>query len=248
MHAEPPAPARPARSAADSRKAARRRRRKRGWSRLYTGIAASVLAGIMRAVGATLRVRHHGGDPETLLAHHRVAACWHRSFLVGACVFRDRGFAVPVSRSRDGDFAVDVMTRLGWARPPRGSSNRAARTVLRELVRAVKEGQPVILLSDGPLGPARRSKPGIVGLARMTGEAIVPVALSARPSFRLGSWDRTIVALPFARVAMFYGEPIRVPPASAGDGDITEKVRQELDCALNELADAADRALGLEPD
>lgn len=248
MQSERPASDRPPRPSASSRKAAARRRRKRGWSRLYTGIVASFLAGFMRAIGATLRVRHYGGDPETLLARHRVGACWHRSFLVGACVFRDRGFAVPVSRSRDGDFAVEVMTRLGWARPPRGSSNRAARTVLRELVRAVKSGQPVILLSDGPLGPARRSKPGIVGLARMTGEDIVPVAVSARPSFRLGSWDRTIVALPFARVAMFYGEPIRVPPASAGDGDLTEKIRQELDCALNELADAADRTLGLDPD
>jgi lysophospholipid acyltransferase (LPLAT)-like uncharacterized protein len=158
-------------------------------------------------------------------------------------VFRDRGFTAPVSRSRDGDFAVDVMQRLGWSAPPRGSSSRGASRLLLDMVRRVDAGARLVLLPDGPLGPARQAKPGVVALARLTGSAVVPISMAARPALRVRSWDRTILPLPFARVACCYGAPLEVPPDA--DDAALESARKALERELDRLAAAAEAELGI---
>lgn len=224
------------------------RSRRRRWLRslgVSTRVVPALLAGVFRLVAVTLRVRQVGGDDRTLESRHRLAASWHQGLLVGACVFRDRGFTVPVSRSRDGDLAVAVMTRLGWSPPPRGSSSRGGSTLLREMVRRVERGDAIVMLPDGPRGPARRAKPGVVALARLTGRAIVPVGISARPRIRFGSWDETLLPLPFARVVCCYGEPIAV--SAEADGDALERARTALERELDRLTEAAEAELGISP-
>jgi hypothetical protein len=99
------------------------------------------------------------------------------------------------------------------------------------------------MLTDGPRGPARRSKIGVVGLARLTGVPITPFVLSARPRLRLRSWDRTLLPMPFARVVCRFGEPIAVPRDA--DPEREEQLCRELDRELGRLTDAADASLGL---
>jgi lysophospholipid acyltransferase (LPLAT)-like uncharacterized protein len=98
------------------------------------------------------------------------------------------------------------------------------------------------VISDGPLGPARRSKPGTVALARLSGVPVVPVACSARPALRFASWDGTLLPLPFARVECAYGQPLPVP----GDADDAQlaALRDRLDAEMNRLTDALDARLG----
>jgi lysophospholipid acyltransferase (LPLAT)-like uncharacterized protein len=100
----------------------------------------------------------------------------------------------------------------------------------------------VAVLPDGPRGPARVAKPGVVALASAAGASLVPVAVAARPCLRFGSWDRVMLPLPFARVHCVYGSPIHLPKRS-DDADV-ERWRGELGAALDRLTDAADQALG----
>jgi hypothetical protein len=206
-----------------------------------------LVAGVMRILAATWRVRVEGEDP---LApgppHGRLGALWHGSVLVAVGVYRDSGVCVPVSRSADGDLIVAVIERLGLGEPPRGSSRSGAVSVLRRMVRLVREGRVVAVLTDGPLGPARVSKRGIVQVARLAQVPIVPVALSARPCVRIGSWDRMLLPLPFARVLCRYGDPIQVPPDAKGER--LEALRRALDVRLELLTSATERALGRAPD
>ena len=92
------------------------------------------------------------------------------------------------------------------------------------------------LQTDGPRGPARVSKPGIVALARLSGVAITPVAFSVRPCLRFRSWDRTLLPLPFARIVCHYGAPIEVP--SDADEEMEEALRRRLDEQLEALSRA----------
>jgi len=208
---------------------------------------APVIALVLRSLAATWRVRVEGEDP---FAEGRLegglGALWHRGVVVAAALYRDTGICVPVSRSADGDLIVGVMKRLGLGESPRGSSRSGAVSVLRNLVRLVTAGRVVAVLTDGPLGPARVSKPGVLQVARLAGVPIVPVGLSARPCVRIRSWDRMLVPLPFARVLCRYGEPLAVP--SGAEGERLEAVRRALDARLDALTADADRALGLVPD
>jgi lysophospholipid acyltransferase (LPLAT)-like uncharacterized protein len=206
-------------------------------------LMAWLLGTLLRGLAVTWRVRFQGSDPlADGEAGARLGALWHRNILIGAGVWRDRGLCIPISRSRDGDLVSAVILRLGFATPPRGSSNRAGSRVFRELVRRIRDDADVVVISDGPLGPARRSKPGTVALARLSGVPVVPVACSARPALRFASWDGTLLPLPFARVECAYGQPLPVP----GDADDAQlaALRDRLDAEMNRLTDALDARLG----
>jgi lysophospholipid acyltransferase (LPLAT)-like uncharacterized protein len=140
---------------------------------------------------------------------------------------------------------VALMRHLGLGRPPRGSSRRGGVSLLRELVRVVRDGGLVAIMPDGPVGPARVAKSGVIEVARLTGEPIVPVALSARPCLRFRSWDRMLLPPPFARVVCRYGEPLPVAPRARGPE--REVLRAALDAQLDAMTDALDGELGMAP-
>jgi lysophospholipid acyltransferase (LPLAT)-like uncharacterized protein len=235
--------------APDAAGAAPTRRRRRTAKRLLrtTGTLLAPLAALLlRALARTWRVRIEGPDPFAVQPpSRRLAAVWHRNVLVAAGVFRDTGVCVPVSRSADGDAVVALMRHLGLGPPPRGSSRRGGVSLLRELVRVVRGGGLVAVMPDGPVGPPRVAKPGVIEVARLTGEPIVPVALSARPCLRFRSWDRMLLPPPFARVVCRYGEPLSV--GARARGPEREALCAALDAQLDALTDALDRELGLGP-
>ncbi len=205
-----------------------------------------LVALLLRVLGASWRVRTEGPDPFASGERPLLGALWHRSFLAAAVLFRDRDAVVMVSRSRDGDAIEAVLRRLGYAASPRGSSSRGASTALRQQLELVSEGRIGALLCDGPRGPARHAKPGVLALARGTGAPLYPLAIAARPALRLSSWDRTLVPLPFARVLCLYGEPLRVP-GDAGPSEL-EDARLRLERDLDRLMAEADARLGLPPE
>lgn len=212
--------------------------RRRAW---WLPWAGRLVARLLRILGATWRVRVLGSDPFTDCPGPFVGALWHESVFLAGHFFRDRGIVVMVSRSRDGDAIDAVLSRLGFAPSARGSSSRGGAGALRQQVEAVLAGRAGAILVDGPRGPARKAKPGIVRLAQAAGAVIQPVVLRARPAYRFGSWDGTILPAPFARVVVAYGERIPVPAAEAVDQDA---FALRIEAALAALEQTAETALG----
>lgn len=197
----------------------------------------------LRILGSTWRVEVEGPDPFAAGPGPHLGAFWHRNALIAAFLFRDKGFSVPVSRSRDGDLITQLLLGLGYTMPPRGSSSRGGAAALRALARQVEQGTTISIQTDGPRGPARVSKHGMVSLARRTGRPISPLAFSARPCFQFESWDGTLLPLPFARVLCNFGPAIEVPRDAEPEEE--EAIRLVLDRELNRLTDEADTRYGL---
>jgi lysophospholipid acyltransferase (LPLAT)-like uncharacterized protein len=212
-------------------------RRYRAWI-AFVGFAGALF---IRALGRTWRITSEGPDP-FVAGEPILGALWQQGLLVAAYHFRGRGVAVPVSQSRDGELIDAVLRRLGFAASPRGSSSRGGTALLRSLIRLTREGTVVAVLPDGPRGPARQAKPGVVALAGATGVGLVPVGLAARPAIRFGSWDRALLPLPFARVHCRYGAPLRVPKKS----DDLEAHCRALEASLDRETEIAERALGVQ--
>jgi lysophospholipid acyltransferase (LPLAT)-like uncharacterized protein len=192
----------------------------------------------IRALGATWRLESAGAVPARAPF---VLVAWHQGVLVAAYALRDRGLWVPLSLSRDGELAERALRRLGFSRSPRGSSSRGASALLREMIRRVRAGESGGVLPDGPRGPAFEAKPGVLALASATGAQLVPVGVAATRVRRLGSWDRAVVPLPFARVRVVYGNPFEVPKgASAAQ---LEEFRRQLTLSLHALDREAQESL-----
>jgi lysophospholipid acyltransferase (LPLAT)-like uncharacterized protein len=207
-----------------------------------TGFAFAVL---LRLLGATWRVRVVGDDP---FARGPVAlgATWHRDALMAAWFFRDRGFLAAVSLSPEGNMFDEALRFMGFAPSARGSNSRGAQGLLRQMIRGVRAGRTVAVLPDGPHGPPRRAKPGIVAVAATCGVPILPAAFAADRSLANRNWDGTRVPLPFARIVCCFGEPLAVPRDR--DPDARAKALAELERRLDAARADADRLLGLEPD
>jgi lysophospholipid acyltransferase (LPLAT)-like uncharacterized protein len=130
------------------------------------------------------------------------------------------------------------MAMRGWlkgcgmepvALPRDGDGNPVA--ALKHMARALKEGWRVGIAPDGPHGPARVLRPGALWLARISGKPLVVVGAAARPAVHFPRWDRQLVPLPRAKVAVVYGEPILIERDTEIDEALRLQVTEALDAA-----------------
>ena len=207
-----------------------------------------IAAVAVRALGATLRLTEQGLDSMQELWATRqplIYAAWHGRILMipwlNVRLVRTRGartVRVLTSRSDDGELVARWVARFGLS-VVRGSSSRGGAEALRALAAAVRAGQDVAVVPDGPRGPRERLQAGLVVLAAATGAPVVPLAFAARPARRLASWDRFLVPLPFARAAVVFGAATIVLR-----GADRERARVDLERALQDVTEAADRLVG----
>ena len=212
-------------------------------NRIALAVLGRLGAWLLRSIGSTWRIASEGTLPPGPGEMPVLGAFWHQHILIAAFVFRDRQYGVPVSRSRDGELIAAVLGHLGYAPLPRGSSSRGGATALWALMRMVKNGTTVSIQTDGPRGPAQKSKPGIVALARLTGAPIVPVGFSATPGLRFRSWDRTLLPLPFARVRCVFAPRIQVRRDADSKAEVA--ALRQLDREFDRLTTAMDARVRL---
>jgi len=184
---------------------------------------------LMHLIGLSLRIKEEGRSewgPRGRQAEPPLWALWHETILMSVWYHRDQDVHVMISASRDGELISTVARFMGYV-PVRGSSSRGGREALNELVGHLKEGKRCAITPDGPRGPRREVKAGVLNLARMTGAPVVPFAFEAEHCWRLKSWDRFIIPRPFSRAVFVYGEPIRVP--RRGGEEYLKKIQKEMD-------------------
>lgn len=166
---------------------------------------------------------------------------WHQSMVVLAYSHRNDGIQILMSTSRDGLLLAEICKCLGNG-AVYGSSSRGGRQALKDLGARVAEGRNVAFAVDGPRGPRGRVKMGAAALASISGRPLLPVAVSARPRRFLGSWDRTLLPLPGARVRLRVGEPILV--SREGGREAVAEASALLETRIAALTEQLDREMG----
>lgn len=164
---------------------------------------------------------------------------WHQRQVFFTYTHRGEPAHVLVSRSKDGEMIAQTM-RLSRIGAVRGSSSRRAAGAARELTAILDRGEAVGITPDGPKGPAREVKPGVLYLAQKTGAMILPISNAVSNSLEFKkAWDRFHVPLPFSRAAVVYGEPIAV-----AEGDDLEQKARVLKARLDAITEEADALVG----
>jgi hypothetical protein len=202
--------------------------------RFSLAIVPPLYVGIARLWFATCRltVRDAQYLDQAMAQGAIIVPFWHYSILYVLYHLRQYPGVALVSASRDGEFIARIAQRLDFA-TVRGSSHRQGVQALKGLLRAMKEGRHVGLVADGSQGPARRAQPGSVFLASKTGAPLLPIAWAADRCKIFGSWDRTVLPLPFCRIIMRWGRPMHVPKNLDDEG--IEQYRLLLEEKMNEL-------------
>jgi hypothetical protein len=210
-----------------------------GWlARLF----GHLMALYVRLVARTARF---SGPPVS--QQQMILAIWHESNLVTAAaayrlwhdnkavVFSTRGFRGIVMNTMLAKIGSGVVTLPD---PDAGRQAEAA-SLARTMARIGQSGWNLVIACDGPLGPYRVAKPGVLIVARESGLAVQPWALAIRPHVRLnGRWDRHLVPLPFGRIRVYEGRPMEVGPR-----DRLKPLLAELQAELDRVAALADRRM-----
>ena len=130
---------------------------------------------------------------------------WHNRLFIAADLYRrfrkgKRLYAL-VSASKDGAWLAAFFEVVGL-RTVRGSSSRFGREALHSLAEKLRQGGDIGITPDGPRGPCYELKGGGVILARKTGAGTILVGLRFTNAWRLASWDRFYLPLPFSRIQL----------------------------------------------
>jgi lysophospholipid acyltransferase (LPLAT)-like uncharacterized protein len=79
------------------------------------------------------------------------------------------------------------------------------------MIRNIDDNTHLGITPDGPRGPRRSLKPGVVMIASQSGLAIVPAGIGFVRAWRFTSWDRFALPCPGSTMVGVVGEPIYVP-------------------------------------
>ena len=206
--------------------------------RLLYELAVPLALGLMRLWWFTCRVVRVEGvanlDEALARAPSLVPCYWHQHQLYCAKFLveqRGRGLTVGwlISPSVDGELGAMIVRRVGGV-VIRGSSTHTGARALRDYYHAlVKQDVSPIITPDGPRGPRFKFKPGALLLAQMSGRPILPMAYAASHAWLI-KWDKFVIPMPFARIAIAIGPPCYVPRAIDGRtlGELQRRMEQEL--------------------
>lgn len=143
-----------------------------------------------------------------------IYAFWHQQQAFFTVSHRGDNMTVLISKSKDGEIIAQTIRLCCGVIAVRGSSSRGGSDAVRSLVTALESGLDLGITPDGPKGPARQVKSGVLFLARKLAVPILPVSCAQSNGFVFTkSWDRFTLPMPFGRLAVVYGEPIYVGPS-----------------------------------
>jgi lysophospholipid acyltransferase (LPLAT)-like uncharacterized protein len=136
------------------------------------------------------------------LSKHSIFCMWHESWWSYFVVFlRYRSPHAMISHPAAYMKPVHIVFRLmGLNRLLLGSSGEEGRRALNDLAQLVRQGWSTTISPDGPYGPARVLKKGVLHLALQSGAPIAPLTISASRFIPWPSWDSERFPLPFSRI------------------------------------------------
>jgi len=209
--------------------------------KLVNWLVAGCIVWFCRALFLTVRIRFREADPRTNpytgSGPPVIYGVWHDAMIYSIFGGRHLRTVALVSKHQDGSFLARGLAMLGIG-IVRGSSGRSGAGAMRELL-SLPEDRSVVFTPDGPRGPRRRLKPGMIFLAARSGRAVVPSGFAAVHSWRIrGSWTDLEFPMPFTTVYFLLGEPINVSADATPESVAAAETRlqSEMDRLMDDAA------------
>lgn len=116
-----------------------------------------------------------------------------------------------------------------------GASGHDGKAALQKVLNRLSEGWSTFLTPDGPKGPLKVAKNGVLIMSLKTGTPIIPIRFQLKKAWRLRSWDRKRYPPFFSTLVIIYGTPRIVTKANF------EEVRKQIS---EEMSDAMEYVKG----
>ncbi len=106
---------------------------------------------------------------------------------------------------------IHVMKKLiGIQELAYGASGHDGKKALKQVLDRLSTGWSTFLTPDGPKGPIRKLKNGVLLMSLKTGTPIIPMSFQVAGNWRINSWDKKRYPPFFSTLKIIYGQPVVV--------------------------------------
>lgn len=158
---------------------------------------------------------------------------------------RKKPHAIMISQSKDGNAVAyagvwhKFISVRGSATNRQKKKDKGGLRALIKSAQVIKAGSMFCITPDGPKGPHEVVGEGTLILASRANAAILPYSISAAPCYRLKSWDRFFLPLPFSKGALIFGTPIYVDASAPSSQQLAE-----IQAVMDSVTARADALMG----
>ena len=164
-----------------------------------------------------------------------IISIWHGRVLTFVNQLSNNQFYAVAGTHNDAEIISRICLDTGW-KVIRGSSSDKGKEAFQGIIKALKiPGSLVAMTPDGPKGPAKIPKAGVIKAAQKTGAAIIPASAHCTKYWEFTNWDTFYVPKPFGRIEVVYGKPIYFKEEQPFD-DCLSIVKDEMD-KIEQLVD-----------
>ncbi len=104
---------------------------------------------------------------------------------------------------------IHVMKKLiGIQELAYGASGHDGKKALNQVLNKLSRGWSTFLTPDGPKGPVRQLKNGVLLMSLKTGTPIIPMSFQVAGNWRINSWDKKRYPPFFSTLKVIYGQPV----------------------------------------
>ena len=138
-----------------------------------------------------------------------IFSVWHSHLLSIVHDLRNMEINALAGTHSDADLISHIATKWGW-KMVRGSSKEKGSEAYKSMLRLIKNSNRSLLFitPDGPSGPPKVPKKGIIRLAQNTNAGIIPIRVNYSRSWGFKNWDTFYLAKPFGTISIKYGQVI----------------------------------------
>ena len=124
---------------------------------------------------------------------------------------------------------VHVMKKnIGVQELAYGASGHDGKVALQQVLTRLKEGWSTFVAPDGPKGPLKVAKDGVLIMSLKTGVPIISMSFQLEKEWRLSTWDKKRYPVFFTTLKVIYGQPIYVTTTNF------EAIKADISLAMND--------------
>ena len=137
-----------------------------------------------------------------------IISTWHSNLLSVFYNLRNLDVHALAGTHNDAELISQVALKWGW-KMIRGSSKEDGSKAYKGILKTLSKPKNILFITpDGPTGPAKKPKPGIIRAAQATQSAIIPTSVFSTKNWGFTNWDTFYLEKPFGEIFINYGDPI----------------------------------------
>ena len=168
-----------------------------------------------------------------------ILCVWHARLLSVVHNLKNEKVNALAGTHQDADIISRVAASWGW-NMIRGSSKEKGDVAYRKIFKILREKQNIFFITpDGPTGPPKVPKLGIIRASQKTQTKIIPIGVCSTKNWGFTNWDTFFLEKPFGKLFIKYGAPIQFGKNESSEKCIDFLIKKmdvvEKECIQNAL-------------